>query len=88
MRKWLYIAFLACLLVGCKEYQVSDDASLRLSFSCDTLCFDTVFTEQGSATAQDKANMIIALAKHKAIRIAQLYINGILFHNADGIELK
>ena len=31
---------------------MSDDPSLRLSFSCDTLRFDTVFTEQGSATAQ------------------------------------
>ena len=38
--------------MGCKEYHVSDDPSLRLSFSTDTLRFDTVFTEQGSATAQ------------------------------------
>jgi hypothetical protein len=41
-----------CALVGCREYRVSEDASLRLSFSCDTLTFDTVFTAQGSATAQ------------------------------------
>lgn len=39
-------------LPACKEYQVSDDPSLRLAFSCQTLTFDTVFTEQGSATAQ------------------------------------
>ena len=39
-------------LSGCREYKVSNDPSLRLSFSCDTLFFDTVFTEQGSATAQ------------------------------------
>ena len=38
--------------MGCREYQVSDDPTLRLSFSTDTLCFDTVFTAQGSATAQ------------------------------------
>lgn len=31
---------------------MSEDTSLRLAFSCDTLTFDTVFTEQGSATAQ------------------------------------
>lgn len=31
---------------------MSNDPSLRLTFSCDTLSFDTVFTEQGSATAQ------------------------------------
>lgn len=39
-------------LSGCKEYNASDDPSLRLSFSSDTLSFDTVFTEQGSATMQ------------------------------------
>ena len=31
---------------------MSDDPSLRLTFSTDTLSFDTVFTEQGSATLQ------------------------------------
>ena len=31
---------------------MSDDPSLRLSFSHDTLSFDTVFTEQGSSTLQ------------------------------------
>lgn len=31
---------------------MSDDPSLRLAFSADTICFDTLFTEQGSATAQ------------------------------------
>ena len=41
-----------CALVSCREYQASADPSLRLSFSCDTLSFDTVFTEQGSATMQ------------------------------------
>lgn len=41
-------------LVGCSEYRVSDNPTLRLAFSTDTLCFDTVFTAQGSATAQMK----------------------------------
>ena len=31
---------------------MSDDPSLRLAFSADTICFDTLFSEQGSATAQ------------------------------------
>lgn len=52
MRKFLFIIVCACALVGCREYQVSDDPSLRLTFSTDTLRFDTVFTAQGSATAQ------------------------------------
>ena len=50
------IGYIAVILfmVACREYQVSDDPSMRLSFSVDTLRFDTVFSEQGSATMQFK----------------------------------
>ena len=54
MRKWWLIIVCVCTLVSCKEYQVSDDPSLSLTFSCDTLSFDTVFTAQGSVTMQLK----------------------------------
>ena len=54
MRKWLYIILCALAFVSCKEYTVSDDPALRLSFSTDTLRFDTVFTAQGSSTMQLK----------------------------------
>jgi len=54
MRKLLIIFLCACTLIGCSEYRVSDDPALQLVFSCDTLSFDTVFTAQGSATAQLK----------------------------------
>ena len=40
------------LIPSCSEYTVSDDPTLRLRFSTDTLSFDTVFTETGSATLQ------------------------------------
>ncbi len=46
------LVFLLLAMTGCKEYHASDDPTLRLEFSTDTLSFDTVFTEQGSATAQ------------------------------------
>ena len=52
MRKLLPVILFMLACVGCREYQVADDSSLKLSFSCDTLRFDTVFTEQGSATLQ------------------------------------
>ena len=52
MRRWIVYIVCALALIGCREYRVSDDPSLRLTFSADTICFDTVFTEQGSATAQ------------------------------------
>ena len=47
------LSFVLCL-TGCSEYKVSDDPSLRLVFSHDTVRFDTVFTAQGSATMQVK----------------------------------
>ena len=50
MRKGLFILLCLCALVSCREERITDDPSAKLSFSVDTLCFDTVFTEQGSAT--------------------------------------
>ena len=69
--------FVICLLAiilwlpACKEYKVSDDPSLQLSFSCDTLRFDTVFTEQGSATAQ-----VMVDGEADLTRLTRLQING------------
>lgn len=50
MRKLLPILSCLLILISCDVYHVSDDPTLRLSFSHDTLCLDTIFTEQGSAT--------------------------------------
>ena len=48
------LSIVLCYFTGCSEYKVSDDPTLRLSFSHDTVRFDTVFTAQGSATMQVK----------------------------------
>ncbi|MBR4563213.1 MAG: right-handed parallel beta-helix repeat-containing protein [Paludibacteraceae bacterium] len=78
MRKFLLIIVCACAIAGCRESRVSDDPTLRLTFSCDTLSFDTVFTAQGSATARlmvynRNANAImvdrVILANKTAFRI-------------------
>jgi hypothetical protein len=37
-------------LVSCESDKISTDTSLMLKFSSDTVSFDTIFTEQGSAT--------------------------------------
>lgn len=50
MRKLLPILSCLLILISCDVYHVSDDPTLQLSFSHDTLCLDTIFTEQGSAT--------------------------------------
>ena len=56
MKKWhIPIILCALLLLGqsCrKTNSISDDTSLMLSFSADTVLFDTVFTTLGSATHQ------------------------------------
>ncbi len=50
INRLLLIGMCALACVSCKEYQVSEDPTLRLTFSADTLCFDTILTGQGSAT--------------------------------------
>ena len=49
---FLFLLFLAVLsgLSSCREDRFSDDPSCRLRFSADTLRFDTLFAERGSAT--------------------------------------
>ena len=53
---WHYVMVLFCVccagLVSCQSEIVSDDPSLRLSFSHDSILFDTVFTALGSSTKQ------------------------------------
>ena len=46
------IIFLVVVLlaVSCKKDVITDDPAAKLSFSTDTLTFDTVFTQLGSAT--------------------------------------
>ena len=82
MRRILLIVLCACALAGCREYRVSDDPSLQLSFSCDTLRFDTVFTEQGSATAQ----VMVYNRNKNALVIDRVWLDngGTFIANVDG----
>lgn len=55
MQKKLNIILLVCcmmLCVSCIQDQVSSDPKLQLSFSHDTILFDTVFTTIGTSTKQ------------------------------------
>lgn len=58
MRRLLVIALCALLLplctVSCKDDGYADEKSVRLEFSSDTVCFDTVFTTMGSITQMVK----------------------------------
>ena len=50
MKKGLYILLLAIGMISCQPDIVSNDAALQLTFSHDTLLFDTVFTTMGTST--------------------------------------
>ncbi len=54
MKKIIFFIFaiIALALPSCVEENVSYDESLELTFSCDTLLFDTLFAEQQSATGR------------------------------------
>lgn len=82
MRKWLFLIVCACAMIGCREYQGSDDPTLRLEFSTDTLSFDTVFTAQGSATAQ----VLVYNHNSSAVVVDRVWLeNGTVFKvNVDG----
>lgn len=44
------VVFIATVLGGCKKDKISSDGAHKLSFSLDTLSFDTVFSAVGSST--------------------------------------
>jgi hypothetical protein len=51
MKKYLLLLFIATVLFSsCKKDLITTDAADKLSFSTDTLTFDTVFTSLGSTT--------------------------------------
>ncbi len=50
MRRLLIILSAVIALVSCREEQLSSDPSLNLTFSRDTVAFDTVFTSVGTST--------------------------------------
>ena len=85
MKSERYIFFFAAILlimVGCREYTISDDPSLRLTFSTDTLRFDTIFTNQGSATLQ----LMVYNRNASAIAIDRIWLDSthIFEVNIDG----
>lgn len=64
------IFFTLSLCIGCVEENISTDPSLRLSFSCDTLIFDTLFTGQPSATRR----VMVYNRNKNALKINSVYL--------------
>lgn len=84
MKKIIVYSFLliACVFGGCQQDRVSADPSLRLSFSHDTVFFDTVFTAMGSSTHR----VMVYNPNANAVNIDQVSIqHGDYFYiNLDG----
>ena len=84
----LFIGFIITFGACRKEESFITDSSAKLSFSTDTLRFDTVFTETGSATRYFK----VFNKNEKPIKISKITLNnksGVIFNlNIDGISAK
>lgn len=76
------LLLIACVFGACQQDRVSSDPSLQLSFSHDTVCFDTVFTKMGSSTRK----IMVYNPNKNALNIEQVSMqNGVYFHiNLDG----
>jgi len=72
MRLIFYIIIVLIVAASCKKDKFEDDIIDGLSFSTDTLTFDTVFTEIGSATRYFKVYNISG----KDIKIKRIYLSG------------
>ena len=82
-RKLCFIMLaLALCFAACQEEIISDNPSLQLTFSHDTMLFDTVFTTMGSSTRK----IMVYNPNKNAIKIEQVSMReGKYFHiNLDG----
>ena len=68
---FLYITLLSVLLGSCvEEADFSSSPSLRLEFSCDTVSFDTLFSEVMSPTAK----FLVHNRNNKSLRISSVQL--------------
>lgn len=90
MRNLLHIVCImfACALAcaGCRESQLTDDPTLRLSFSQDTVRFDTVFTSTDGQEPSATIRVMVYNRNREAIMIDRVWMdNGKWFRaNVDG----
>ncbi|NCC98405.1 MAG: hypothetical protein EOL95_01710 [Bacteroidia bacterium] len=84
----LFVVLFFCLPiiifgVSCAEDQINSDTSLKLEFSVDTLSYDTIFTDLGSATKQLK---IYNRSANKLLISSIKLSDGLFKLNVDGLK--
>jgi len=79
---FVFVCVCVCVLVGCKEQTLTTSPDARLSFSADTVEFDTVFTSIGSSTR----TLMIYNPNANAVRISRVWWKRgqCFFANIDG----
>ncbi len=94
--RYLYIftSILMILLFSCSKENIITDSSAKLSFSTDTVSFDTVFSTVGSTTKELKIyNPYNERILIKSIKLSgntgyfSLNINGISSNSAENVEI-
>lgn len=68
----LGLCFLALSLVGCQREEWLPAEAQELAFSCDTMAFDTVFTQMGTTTRY----FMVYNRSHRNVRIASIGLQG------------
>lgn len=97
----IHIFFFAIILSivhfmsSCQDDSVSDNPDIMLDFSMDTLSFDTVFTERGSATRsfkvfnlEDKAVIIDRISLQDPDGFFRLNIDGFAQNDIENIRVE
>lgn len=96
MQKIFFLSFIVIIgFFSCKKEKFFNDSSAQLTFSTDTVQFDTVFTTIGSATQNFKVyNPYSKPIKISSITLAKgnnsffrLNINGVSTNRAENIEM-
>ncbi len=75
MKKFKLVYFTVCCFVivfSCKDVDFITDSSAKLTFSVDTITFDTVFTSIGSTTKQ----LRVYNNHNQPIKISEIYLAG------------
>ena len=71
--KYIVIVFiLSCVYFSCRKEDLITEDSAKLTFSIDTITFDTIFASIGSTTK----NFRIYNSHNRPIKVSEIYLAG------------
>ena len=90
---FLILLFISFCLMSCEDQIVNHDPSVALSFSADTISFDTIFTQKGSATQRLKVynnsnnKLVISSIELNGTQNFAININGVKTDALQNVEI-